>query len=68
MTLLLQHRDEILDCDDINSVAQLFRTIIKDADATNCHEFMKNIFQVPGKLKRSDIEQIRAQVSTISTR
>lgn len=64
ITLFLQHKDEILDCDDINTLAQLLRSIVKDADATDCHDFIQNIFRVPGTLKRTEIERIRAQVST----
>lgn len=44
-------------------LAALLRTIVKDADATNCHEFIDSIFRVPGTLKRSTIEQLRAQIS-----
>lgn len=62
--MLVQHRDEILDCVDLNALAQLLRSIVKDADTANCHEFIKSIFRVPGTLKRIEIERIRAQVAS----
>lgn len=45
-------------------MATLFRSIVKDANATNCHEFVDSIFHVPGTLKRSTIERIRIQISS----
>lgn len=62
LTLFLRHKDEILQCDDISVLATLLRSIVNDADATNCHEFIENIFRVPGTLKRTIIERIRAQI------
>lgn len=63
LTLLLQHKDEILECDDISTLAPLFRTIVKDAQVTNCHAFIESIFRVPGTLKREFIERLRVQVA-----
>ncbi|XP_031635302.1 growth hormone-regulated TBC protein 1-A isoform X2 [Contarinia nasturtii] len=64
LTLFLQHKDDILECDDISVLANLFHSIVKDADATNCHEFINNIFHVPGVLKRTTIERLRVQINS----
>lgn len=37
--------------------------MLKDSMVTNCHEFMKSIFKIPGTLKRNDIEKIRSILS-----
>lgn len=68
LTLLLRNKDAILACDDITVLADLFRTIVKDANTTNCHAFMENIFRVPGRLGRKDIQintAIKEHVSNI---
>lgn len=59
ITLFLQNKSAILECDDINDLANLFRVIVKDSRVTNCHEFIETIFRTPGTLKRSEIERIR---------
>lgn len=63
LTLLLQHKDEILENDDIATLAPLFRTIVKNANVTNCHAFIENIFRYPGTLKRETIERFRTEVA-----
>lgn len=63
LTLLLQHKDEILENDDIATLAPLFRTIVKNANVTNCHAFIENIFRYPGSLKRATIERLRTEVA-----
>lgn len=63
LTLLLQNKEEILENDDIATLAPLFRTIIKNENVTNCHEFIENIFRYPGTLKRATIERLRTEVS-----
>lgn len=62
LTLFMQNKDDILECDDISTLATLLRSMVKDATATNCHEFMDTIFQVPGTLKRTTIEEIRTRI------
>lgn len=64
LTLFLRHKDDILEIDDISILATLFRSIVKDADATNCHEFIASIFRVPGSLKRRTIERLRAKITS----
>ncbi|XP_037925249.1 growth hormone-regulated TBC protein 1 isoform X2 [Hermetia illucens] len=60
ITLIVAHRNVILQADDISVLAELFRNeIIKGEIATDCHNFMKNIFKVPGNLKRRDLERLR---------
>lgn len=55
VTLFLEHRNEIMACDEITVLAALLRNIVKNADTTNCHEFMQKIFRIPGRLRRRDI-------------
>lgn len=59
LTLFVSHKDEILECDDISALANLFRNIVKDSTVTDCHQFMESIFRIPGALKRKEIERLR---------
>lgn len=60
LTLIIGHKSEILAAEDIAALANLFRAIVKDEKATDCHTFMESIFRVPGKLTRKEIEAKRA--------
>lgn len=62
LTLLLSQKDAILQTEDISSLANLFRDMLKGRMVTNCHQFMNSIFTVPGTLKRSEIEILRRNV------
>lgn len=55
---------EILKCDDISALGNLFRDLSKNPRVTNCHEFLRNIFTVPGRLRYNEIERLRTSVST----
>lgn len=56
----MRQQSEILKCEDMSSVADLFREMDKIPLSTDCHNFIASIFKVPGTLKRSQIERIRA--------
>lgn len=55
----MRQQSEILKCEDMSSVADLFREMDKIPLSTDCHNFIASIFKVPGTLKRSQIERIR---------
>lgn len=59
LTLILAHQNEINGCDDISALASLFRDKLKSPGLIDCHEFIKSIFVVPGKLQRRTIEELR---------
>lgn len=63
ITLLLSQKDAIQQTEDISSLANLLRDMLKGQMVTNCHQFMNSIFTVPGTLKRSEIEILRRNVS-----
>ncbi|KAJ6634885.1 Growth hormone-regulated TBC protein 1-A [Pseudolycoriella hygida] len=63
LTLLLNQKDAILQTEDISSLANLFRDMLKGQTVTNCHQFINSIFTVPGTLKRSEIEMLRRKVT-----
>lgn len=65
----MTHRDAIMRSDDIVSLADMLRDMVKGPAVTDCHAFMQSIFKLPGSLKRTEIEQIRMRVSkTINDR
>lgn len=59
----MNNKDDILESDDISELAPLFRNMVKDPYVTNCHEFIENIFRVPGTLKRETIDSLRTQLA-----
>lgn len=66
ITLIISHKSEILECDEITALANLFRRIVRDEAVTDCHRFMDSIFSVPGTLRRRDIEQLRQTVTDVA--
>lgn len=62
LTLLLSQKDTITQTEDISSLANLLRDMLKGQMVTNCHQFINSIFSVPGTLKRSEIEVLRKNV------
>lgn len=56
---MIRQQSEILKCDDMSSVADLFREMDKIPLSTDCHNFISSIFKAPGTLKRSQIERVR---------
>lgn len=48
----------------MSALGDLFRDLSRNPRVTNCHEFLKNIFIVPGRLKRIEIEQLRSTAPT----
>lgn len=58
----MSHANEIAQTEDIVALADLMRDMVKGADVTDCHTFMKSIFKVPGTLKRQELDQIRLRI------
>lgn len=56
-------KTEILECDDISNLANLFRSLERHPRILDCHGFMVNVFKLPGNFKHSEIEQIRTLVT-----
>ncbi|XP_039296162.1 growth hormone-regulated TBC protein 1 [Nilaparvata lugens] len=63
LSLIGKHKQDILRCEDFASVVQLFKDMTQDSFALHCHEFMQNVFRIPGTLKRSHIERLRGRIS-----
>lgn len=63
LTLFISHKIEILECEEISALANLFRCIIRDEQVTDCHRFLESIFSVPGTIRRRDVEQLRQTVT-----
>ncbi|RZF36614.1 hypothetical protein LSTR_LSTR007317 [Laodelphax striatellus] len=63
LSLIGRHKQDILRCDDFASVVQLFKDMTQDSFALHCHDFMQNVFRIPGTLKRSHIERLRSRIS-----
>uniref|UniRef100_A0A914UQ73 Growth hormone-regulated TBC protein 1 n=1 Tax=Plectus sambesii TaxID=2011161 RepID=A0A914UQ73_9BILA len=61
LTLILQNKARFLACKSFTSATDLFKQIIKEPAAINCHDFMQNIFTVPGTLSMSTIAQLRVK-------
>ncbi|CAH1643266.1 unnamed protein product [Spodoptera littoralis] len=59
LTLIRQNRQKIMSCNDFTSLAECFKSIVKDYSALQCHEFMEKIFTVPGSLSNSTIIKLR---------
>ena len=60
---MLNYKKEICSAEDIMIMADLLRNMVKSSSVIDCHEFMKSIFNVPGQLRRTDIELIRKDVA-----
>lgn len=63
ITLFLLHKNAILAANDISTLANVFREMLKSEIVTNCHEFMQSIFTMPGTLKRSEIKHLRTELA-----
>lgn len=59
---MIRQQAELLKCEDMSSIADLFREMDKIPLSTDCHNFIASIFKVPGTLKRRQIEKIREGV------
>ena len=46
--------------DDISDLAQIFRDMVKDKYATDCHVFIENMFKI--KLQKRQLEFLRKKV------
>ncbi|XP_037954161.1 growth hormone-regulated TBC protein 1-A [Teleopsis dalmanni] len=58
LSLFLTHKNDILNCEDIAALANLFRDImIQDDIVTNCHSFIQAMFNL--RLSRSELESLR---------
>ncbi|XP_058452729.1 growth hormone-regulated TBC protein 1-A [Malaya genurostris] len=60
--IVISLKREILATDDISTLIGLFRALEKNTTLMDCHTFMKNVFTVPGNLKRSQIDALRRQL------
>lgn len=50
-------KEDIMKCNDISELAELFRGVSKDPRMLNCHSFLEFMFKI--KLKRRDVEALR---------
>lgn len=63
LTLFKTHQDEILQSEDMTQLADVFRDMVQDPAVIDCHQFMKNIFSMPGKITRTQIYNLRVQIN-----
>ncbi|GAB6019875.1 hypothetical protein CHUAL_001412 [Chamberlinius hualienensis] len=64
ITLMSIIGDELLLCTDISQVITLVTEISKRKAIVQCHDFMKTVFKVPGKLTTKEIAQLRVKYSS----
>lgn len=64
VTLIALHRSEILACDQFLDVSDCLKSIVKGPKVIHCHNFMKSIFKVPGKISSKQISRLRESVAT----
>lgn len=57
LAIVFMLKEDILKCNDISELAELFRGVAKDPRTLNCHSFMEFMFKI--KLKRREIEALR---------
>lgn len=57
LAIILILKQDIMNCNDISEIAELFRGVSKDPRMLNCHSFLEFMFKI--KLKRRDVEALR---------
>lgn len=62
LNLLLKHKQEILQCNDISDLAVFFRNISASVKVINCHEFLEDMFKL--SLSKRELERLRIQFTT----
>ncbi|XP_025197152.1 growth hormone-regulated TBC protein 1 isoform X1 [Melanaphis sacchari] len=63
LMLVKYYKKELLECEDIVSLAECFKSIIQRPFPLNCHLFIKQMFSDIGSLPMSLINDLRRQVS-----
>lgn len=63
MTLIIQNRKEILAAEDIVELSNVFKGIVGKESATDCHQFLLQVFSLPKSIaNRLEIEKLRQTV------
>ncbi|XP_066147154.1 growth hormone-regulated TBC protein 1-A-like isoform X1 [Euwallacea fornicatus] len=61
LTLIKIHRNLILQTSDLSDLTAVFKNMKNHTRVINCHEFMKDIFEIPGRLSSRKIFKLRAK-------
>ncbi|XP_018330647.1 growth hormone-regulated TBC protein 1 [Agrilus planipennis] len=61
LTLIKMHRNKILECKDMTELVKCFKEMGSHHGVINCHQFMKNVFRVPGSFPNKLLEDLRRQ-------
>ncbi|KAG1667253.1 Growth hormone-regulated TBC protein 1-A [Nymphon striatum] len=62
IALLMMNQSDILQAGSFVDATVVIKSIIKNSRAINCHEFMQNIFKLPGSFPKSQIINLRIQL------
>lgn len=63
LTLIKLHRDEILRTKELSELIECFKEIRNHKEVMDCHQFMMNIFKMPGKITDNELQRLRLKYS-----
>ncbi|XP_044752733.1 growth hormone-regulated TBC protein 1-A-like isoform X1 [Coccinella septempunctata] len=63
LTLIKLHKVEILRTKELSELIACFKEMRNHKEVVDCHQFMTNIFKIPGKITDSELQKLRLKYS-----